>query len=63
MLSENLKRHREEKGYSKLRLAREAGISARCIEHIEFNRARNPRVGTLRKIAEVLNVSIEELIK
>ena len=63
MLSKNLKLCREKKGYSKLRLARETGLSARCIEHIEYQKAKNPRVETLKKISDVLDVSIEELIK
>lgn len=63
MLSKNLKKYREEKGYSKLRLARETGLSSRCIEHLEYEKAKNPRIETIEKIANVLNVSIEELIK
>lgn len=63
MLSENLKRYRESKGYSKLRLARETGLSARCIEHIEYGKAKNPRMFTLEKIANVLEVSVDSLIK
>lgn len=62
MLSENLKHYREKKGYSKLRLARESGLSARCIEHIEYGKAKNPRMLTLEKISRVLDVSIENLI-
>ena len=63
MLRENLKRIREEKGYSKLRLAKETGLSARCIEHIEHGKAINPRVITLQKIARTLNVTLDELMK
>lgn len=63
MLSENLKHYREKKGYSKLKLARKTGLSARCIEHIEYRKSINPRIETLNKIANVLDVSIEELIK
>lgn len=62
MLSENLKRYREEKGYSKWQLARETGLSARCIEHIEYGKAKNPRMLTLEKISRVLGISIENLI-
>lgn len=63
MLSENLKHYRENRGYSKLRLARETGLSARCIEHIEYEKAKNPRMLTLEKIANVLDVSVDSLIK
>ena len=63
MLNKNLKYYREKRGYSKLRLSRETGLSARCIEHIEYQKAKNPRVETLKKISAVLDVPIEELIK
>lgn len=63
MLKENLKRIREKKGYSKLRLARETGLSARCIEHIEYGKALNPKVTTLDKISKVLETTIDELMK
>lgn len=62
MLSKNLKHYREEKGYSKWQLARETGLSARCIEHIEYGKAKNPRMLTLEKISKALDVSIENLI-
>ena len=63
MLGENVKKYREKKGYSKLKLARETGLSARCIEHIEYEKAKNPRIITLQKIAKSLDVPVEELIK
>lgn len=63
MLAENLKRIREEKGYSKLRLGRETGLTARCIEHIEYKKAQNPGIQTIQKLAEALNVSVDELVK
>jgi len=63
MLSKNLRHYREKRGYSKLKLARETGLSARCIEHIEYGKAINPRIETLERISNVLEVSIEELIK
>ena len=63
MLSDNLRKYREKKKYSKLRLAKETGLSARCIEHIEYRKAKNPRIMTLKKIADCLDVTIEELIK
>ena len=63
MLKENLKKYREEKGLSKLALARKTGLSARCIEHIEYGKAENPKVTTLEKIAKVLNISIDDLMK
>lgn len=63
MLSENLKRIREEKGYSKMKLAKITGLSRKTIEFIE-NRTRNDtKIGTIEKLAKGLDVSINELIK
>ena len=62
MLSENLTYYREKIGYSKLRLARETGLSARCIEFIEHNRIKSPGFKTLEKLAKGLNITVEELI-
>ena len=63
MVSENLKRIREAKGYSKLRLARETGLSARAIEHIEYEKTTNPQLNTLIRLAKALGVSVADLIK
>lgn len=63
MLSKNLKKYREKKGYSKLRLSRDSGVSARCIEFIEYEKIKYPRLSTLEKLAKTLNVTVEELIK
>lgn len=63
MLEENLKRIREQKKYSKTQLAKEAGLSTRCIEHIEYGKAKRPRITTLIEIARVLGVSVNDLIK
>lgn len=63
MLSENLKRIREEKGYSKMKLAKITGLSRKTIEFIE-NRTRNDtKIRTIEKLANGLDVSISELIK
>lgn len=62
MLSTNLKLYREKRGYSKLKLARETGLSARCIEHIEYGKAKNPRVETIKKLSKVLKIPVDELI-
>jgi len=63
VLSENLKHYREKARYSKLKLARKTGLSARCIEFIEYKKVKNPRLETLKKLAKALNVSVEELIE
>jgi len=63
MIRENLKEYREEKGYSKLRLAKEAKLNRKTIEFIENGRIANPSINTLESIANVLEVNITDLIK
>lgn len=63
MLKENLKKLRTEKGYSKRKLANLAELSTRCIERIEYGKAKAPQITTLVKIAKVFNITVDELIK
>lgn len=63
MLSENLKKIREEKGISKLKLSKITGISRRTIEYIETKKFKDSKIGTIEKLAKGLDVSINELIK
>ena len=63
MLSENLKKIREKKGLSKMKLAKLSGISRRNIMLIETGRRKNPSIETVKALSNALNVSIEELIK
>ena len=62
MLSDNLKRIREEQGYSKRQLAKETQISRRTIQLIEDN-ITSPNYQTIMSLAKTLNVPVEELIK
>lgn len=63
MLAENLTKFREAKKYSKTKLAKECGLTARCIEFIEHGISKSPRLSTLEKIANALDVSVDELIR
>ena len=63
MLKDNLKRYRLQKGYSRLKLAKETGLSARCIEHIEFGKALNPKITTIEKLSKALDIPLQELVK
>lgn len=62
MLSNNLKRIREEQGYSKMKLAKKCGVSRRTIQLIE-DKKTSPNYQTMIALAKALNVSVEELIK
>jgi len=57
-----LKGYRNKKGWSQEKLAREAGVSYQAMIKIERGYTKSPRLGTLIKIAKVLNLSIDDLI-
>lgn len=63
MLDNNLKIKREEKGYSKMKLAKLSKISRKTIEFIESGKVKSPKLQTIEALAEALNIPIEELIK
>ena len=58
--SDKIKRSREIAGYTQQRLADEVGISKRAIAAYESEGAK-PRPYTIKKLAEVLNVSVDYL--
>lgn len=62
MLDKNLKKYRENKGYSKLALSKISNVSSRTIEHIEYGKV-SPTLDTLTKLAKALNVTVIDLIK
>lgn len=62
MLSENLKRLREERGFSREELEKLAGVHWRTIACIEYGKTPNPQISTIEKLAKSLNVTVEELI-
>jgi transcriptional regulator with XRE-family HTH domain len=62
-LSKNLKKLREQKGLSQDRLAKLADIANNTIIKIEQGENKNPTLDTLKKLAEALGVSVDDLIK
>lgn len=63
MLSKNLKQYRELKGYSKMQLAKLSGTSRRTIMLIEEGRTLSPGYKTLVKLADVLGITVQDLVK
>src|SRR5215211_311660 len=59
---EQLKRLREERGLSQVKLAARADLNPATVNQIERD-ARNASPGTLRKLAEALGVSLVDLIE
>lgn len=62
-IGRNIKRIRQEKGISQDRLSKRADLALNTIVNIESGKSPNPTIETLQKIANALEVSIEDLIK
>lgn len=60
-LDENLRRAREAANLSREVLAVRAGVSSSTVARIELG-GYLPRLGTLSRIAEVLNISVSDLL-
>lgn len=62
MLSENIKKSRKIKGLSQHKLAKLEDVTLTTLVKIESGVNNNPTIKTLKKIADALEVSIDELI-
>lgn len=62
MYLKNLKALRNQKGWSQERLAQEAGISYNTLIKLERNGIKNPKIETVIKLADALDVSLDELV-
>jgi transcriptional regulator with XRE-family HTH domain len=62
MILKNLVKLREEKGWSREKLAVESGVSYNTIVKIEYGGIENPKIETVIKLAKALNVKIDNLV-
>lgn len=62
MLSSNIKKLRKQKKLSQDKLARIADIPYNTLIKIESGRSNNPTFETLSKLADALEVSLDELV-
>ncbi|OGZ19360.1 MAG: hypothetical protein A2626_02210 [Candidatus Nealsonbacteria bacterium RIFCSPHIGHO2_01_FULL_38_55] len=62
-ITKNLRKIREAKGLSQEKLARLADVANNTVIKIEAGKNQNPTLDTLSKIANALEVSVDELIK
>ncbi len=63
MIAPNIKKYRKKKGISQDKLSKLAGITYNTIIKIESGATSNPRVETLKQIADALGVKIDDLMK
>jgi transcriptional regulator with XRE-family HTH domain len=61
-IAKNIKKYREKLGISQDKLSKMAGVTLHTIAKIENGSTPDPRVETLRKIANALGVGIDDLI-
>ncbi len=62
MYLKNLKEFRKQKGWTQERLARESNISYHTLIKLEQNGIKNPKIETVVKLADALEVSLDELV-
>ena len=63
MLAKNIRRIRLKKGLSQEKVARLANIALNTLTKIESGLSKEPTIKTITKIAGVLGVSLDELVK
>lgn len=62
-ISENIKKYRAKLGISQDKLSKLSDVTYNTIIKIESGATSNPRVETLKKIADSLKVGIDDLMK
>ncbi len=63
MISENIKKYRKEKGLSQDKLAKLADVTHTTLVKLESGANDNPTIKILKKIANALEVGVDNLIK
>ena len=63
LIGKNIKKFRQEKGVSQDRLSKLADLSLNTVVNIESGGNLNPTIETLTKIANALDVKVDDLIK
>ena len=62
MISTNIKKYRKKKGLSQDKLAKLADVTHTTLVKLESGANDNPTIKTLKKIAAVLEVSLDGLV-
>jgi len=62
-IGSNFKKLRAQKGYSLEKVARLAELSLNTVVRLESGVNKNPTIETLTRIAQALEVSVDDLIK
>ena len=62
-IGKNIKKYRQKIGISQDKLSKLADMTFHTITKIESGATSDPRIGTVKKIAIALDVSIDDLMK
>ncbi|MBN2603028.1 MAG: helix-turn-helix transcriptional regulator [Candidatus Thermoplasmatota archaeon] len=62
-IGENIKKYRQKLGISQDLLSKRANLAFHTIAKIEAGSTPNPRIETVKKIADALGVSLDDLMK
>lgn len=62
-IGENIKKHRNKLGISQDVLSKKANLAFHTIAKIEAGATPNPTIETVKKIADALGASIDELMR
>jgi len=62
-ISYNIKKYRNKKGISQDKLSKLAGVTLHTITKIESGTTSDPRVETIKNIAQALGVKVDDLLK
>lgn len=62
-IGENIKKHRNKLGISQDVLSKRANLAFHTIAKIEAGATLNPTINTVKKIADALDVSLDNLMK
>jgi transcriptional regulator with XRE-family HTH domain len=63
IIAKNIKKYRTKLGISQDKLSKLAGITLHTITKIESGATPDPRIETVKKIADALGVSIDDLMR
>jgi DNA-binding XRE family transcriptional regulator len=62
-LAKNIKRYRQDAGLSQDKLSKKADVTLHTITKIELGATLDPRIITVKRIADALNCKVDDLLK
>jgi transcriptional regulator with XRE-family HTH domain len=62
-IAKNIKKYRQKAGLSQDKLSKLAGVTLHTIAKIESGATLDPRVETMKRIADALGTTLDELVK